>query len=231
MSLTENPATLSEIVMEFSRDNPSSRYRELQRLYIELHESGEKRLGLPPEQTFNGMSLMPQLARIKNLILRTGARSILDYGSGKGQQYAPMQLKVADGTIYDGVIDYWGVDDVHCYDPCYFPYSALPTARFDGVVSTDVLEHCPEQDVDWIIGEIFGFAERFVYANIACFPAKKTLPNGENAHCTIRPLAWWQERLEAATASRPGLVWEVWVQTLIQTDLGPKLQEQRIGRG
>ena len=32
-----------------------------------------------------------------------------------------------------------------------------------------------------------------MFANIACYPANKTLPNGENAHCTVRPVAWWQK--------------------------------------
>jgi hypothetical protein len=66
------------------------------------------------------------------------------------------------------------------------PFSALPEGRFDGVVCTDVLEHCPEEDLPWIVGELFGYARLFVFANVACYPAAKKLPNGENAHCTIR---------------------------------------------
>lgn len=217
--------------MSYSRANPSPRYRELQTMYRELHEGGEKNLGLPPEQTFNGMSLMPQLQRIKDLIARTGARTVLDYGSGKGQQYAPMLLKDAAGVTYDGVLDFWGVDGVLCYDPCYQPYSILPEGRFDAVVSTDVLEHCPEQDVPWIIDEIFSYAERCVYANIACYPAKKHLPNGENAHCTIKPIEWWRQHVLAASERRPNLALEIWVQSLVSTPAGMRLEEQRIGRG
>src|SRR5262245_2535234 len=144
--------------MPYSRSNPSPRYCELQTMYLQLHENGEKNLGLPPEHTFNGMSLMPQLRRIKNLLTRTGALTVLDYGCGKGQQYAPMLLKDETGDTYDGVIDFLGVDDVHRYDPCYRPYSTLPEGRFDAVISTDVLEHCPEQDVPWIVDEIFSYA-------------------------------------------------------------------------
>ena len=55
----------------------------------------------------------------------------------------------------------------------------------------DVLEHCPEQDLRWIVAEIFGFANRFVFANVASYEAMTTLPNGENAHCTVRPSEWW----------------------------------------
>ena len=217
--------------MTYSRANPSPRYRELQTMYRQLHEGGETKLGLPPEQTFNGMSLMPQLQRIKELLDLTGARTVLDYGSGKGQQYGSLVLKdAAKGVTYKNVIEYWGVDDVHCYDPCYQPFNTLPQGRFDAVISTDVLEHCPEQDVPWIIDEIFSYAERCVYANIACYPAKKHLPNGENAHCTIKPPSWWDEILRAAAARRPHLVWEAWVEWLEAAPTGAVLRKQRIGR-
>ena len=33
------------------------------------------------------------------------------------------------------------------------------------------------------------------------------------AHCTIRPLEFWQGLFEAAAARRPGLLWELWVDT------------------
>jgi hypothetical protein len=216
--------------MNYSRANPSSRYRVLQAMYRELHETGETRLGQPPEATFSGKSLMPQLHKIRGIIERTGACNALDYGCGKGRQYEPMRIEGPDGTPYDGVIDYWGIDYVHCYDPCYELYSKLPEGRFDAVISTDVLEHCPEEDVPWIIEEIFSYAERCVYANIACYPARKHLPNGENAHCTIKPVDWWHEHISAAAAHRPELVWEVWLQSLSQTPGGLIMQEHRLAK-
>ncbi len=94
---------------------------------------------------------------------------------------------------------------MRCYDPGYAPHSARPPGRFDGVISTDVLEHCPEEDLAWILEEIFGYATRFVYLNVACYPARKTLPNGENAHATVRPPDWWRDKV--AAASRPELKW------------------------
>lgn len=215
--------------MPYSRSNPSPRYLELQQMYRQMHEQGEIQSGLPAEQTFNGMSLLPQLARIKSLIARTSANTVLDYGCGKGLQYDAVPITGPDGTTYESVIDFWDVTAVHCYDPCYVPYSKLPEGRFDGVICTDVLEHCPEQDVPWIIDEIFGYAEQFVYANVACYPARKHLPNGENAHCTIKPAAWWEDILRSAASRRPGVLWDVWVQSEMQTPEGRRIGEERIG--
>lgn len=214
-------------MMTHDREHPSARYRELLRLYRQMHEEGERFMGLPARDTFPGKSLLPQAARIRRLIAATGAQVLLDYGSGKGRQYEPVPVKDEAGQTWAGVLDYWGVDEVVCYDPCYAPFAALPQGEFDGVVCTDVLEHCPEEDMSWIIAELFGYAARFVFANVACYPAEKRLPTGENAHCTIRAPAWWRAQFEtAAAAARAGVVWEVWIQSY---DTEGRLVEERIG--
>jgi FkbM family methyltransferase len=189
----------------YSRAQPSPRYRELIELYGRMHTHGEQKLGIPAEKTFPGTSLAKHVPRIKRLIERTGARTILDYGAGKGLQYRPQKVVVDGEHVADGIGEYWDVDEVRCFDPGYAPHSALPEGKFDAVVSTDVLEHCPEEDLPWILDEIFGYADRFVYLNVACFPARKTLPNGENAHITVRPPQWWRELVGAHATT----LWEL----------------------
>lgn len=197
----------------YSRAQPSPRYQELLASYQRLHDEGEAMLGLPAEDTFPGISLLPQASRIKALIDATGAKTILDYGSGKGDQYRATDVTLPpDGNQWPDIRTYWGVNEIRCFDPGYAPYSVLPVERSDGVISTDVLEHCPEEDVPWIIDEIFSRAARFVFANIACYPAKKHLPTGENAHLTIRRPDWWQQIIEATAARYPGIKWEFWIE-------------------
>jgi hypothetical protein len=178
-----------------------------------MHVEGENFLDIKPEDTFPGLSLPPQAGRIKKLIDATGARRILDYGSGKGQQYLARDVALpgVPGT-WPSVQAYWGIEHIQCYDPAYEPFSELPRGAFDGVISTDVLEHCPEEDIPWILEEIFSYARKFVFANVACYPAKKRLPTGENAHCTIRPKEWWDEQILHAAEKNPGVRYEFWVQ-------------------
>jgi hypothetical protein len=97
------------------------------------------------------------------------------------------------------------------------------------VISTDVLEHCPEDDLPWIVAEMFAFAERFLYATVACFPAKKRLPSGENAHCTIRPPAWWEDLFQRVAASSPGIYWEL--SASVRTADGAPAGEERLTAG
>jgi hypothetical protein len=193
----------------YSRRAPGPRYRDLIEQYQFLHENGETRLGIPPGRTFAGQSLPRQAPHIKQLIRRTGSLSILDYGSGKGHQYGLRRVTDAgDGIDYPDIKSYWGAKEIRCYDPGYSPFSELPTGTFDGVICTDVLEHCAEEDIAWILNELFAFARKFVYANIACFPARKRLPSGGNAHCTIKPVEWWREQIEQAARANPALVYE-----------------------
>jgi hypothetical protein len=70
-----------------------------------------------------------------------------------------------------------------------------------------VLEHVPEEDVPWVIDELFSHSSKFVYAVATCYPAKKSLPNGENAHCTVMPPDWWRGQMETAARRHPGVDW------------------------
>lgn len=189
----------------WTRENPSPRYRELLAQYQEMHVEGETRLNLAPQDTFSGKSLSEHVAPIRNLVAACGARTILDYGAGKGQQHARRDFALQDGTRVSSLREHWGVDSVTLYDPAYVPHSALPTGKFDVVICTDVLEHCPESDMRWIVSELFDHAHKHVYANVACYPAEKTLPSGENAHCTIRPPAWWRALLAGISADHAGV--------------------------
>lgn len=209
--------------MTYSRQNPSARYRDLIGMYQTMHQQGDARLNIPPEHMFPGQSLPRHAGTIKQLIDKFQVKTLLDYGCGKGQQYEPMNVNVPGVGTFPSIPAFWGVS-VHRYDPAYLPFTTLPTGKFDAAVCTDVLEHCPEEDIPWIIGEIFSYATRFVYANVACYPAKKSLPNGENAHATIRPMEWWKQFFEASAAANGNVAYLVLVEEQVQTPQGPTIK-------
>jgi hypothetical protein len=186
----------------YSRANPSPRYLELLQTYRELHRHGDELNDLAPDQTFDGRSLSPHVHLIRMAVQQHGLRSLLDYGCGKAKVHIEGHMTLPDGRKLRGLREIWGVDGIRLFDPGYAPYSELPTGTYDGVICTDVLEHCPEEDIDWIMGELFGFAEKFLFCTIACYPAKKNLPSGENAHITLKNPGWWIDRITAAAAGR-----------------------------
>jgi hypothetical protein len=195
--------------MTFTRANPSPEYASLLAQYQKLHAEGDPARGIPAEKFYPGNSLPAHAPAIRELVKQTRASSILDYGCGKGLQYSWTDLKMKDSTIAPTLKDYWGVANIHCYDPAVPKFMTLPTGRFDGVISTDVLEHVPTPDVDWILREIFTYADKFVFLNIACHKAKATLPDGRNAHTNAHPASWWKPRIETIAAAFPQVKYHV----------------------
>ncbi|MFP6685114.1 MAG: class I SAM-dependent methyltransferase [Polyangiaceae bacterium] len=186
----------------YTRDQPSPEYREMVEMYSMLHQEGaeserKKDDKRSATQTFSGKMLMEQAATNAELISRTGSQSLLDYGCGKGEAYEAKDIELAGGERAASLTDYWQIDELRRYDPGYEPFSQLPTASFDAVLCIDVLEHITEPDLPWVLNELFGYAQKFVFANIACYPAKKHLPNGQNAHCTVRSPEWWTGMIHA----------------------------------
>lgn len=198
--------------MNQSQHTPSKRYLELVSQCRDLHENGDRGRNIPSEKTFAGYSLYEQAVRIERMIRLTGAKRMLDYGCGKGKQYDAEIVDVPGDKQKRTIIDFWNVDVVHCYDAGYAPFSRKPEGTFDGVISTDMLEHCAEQDIPWILAELFAYADRFVFASIAAYASNKTLPNGDNAHVTVRALKWWRQHFAQAAAAKPNILWEIWVE-------------------
>jgi hypothetical protein len=204
LAMKEMPAAT-----EFSRGNPSPRYRELVALYQRMHVEGIPDQGIKPGNLFAGASIIPHLPMIKTMVMQTQSKSLLDYGSGKGLQYRATGITLRNGERIADIRSYLGVERIVCYDPGVREHATMPDEKFDGVVSTDVLEHCPEQDVAWILEEMFAAASKFLFANIASYPAAKTLPNGENAHCTVRPPEWWNEIILPIAEKYPHVVCKI----------------------
>jgi len=134
---------------------------------------------------FPGRSLLRVAWHVYDAVQRHGARTLLDYGCGQGQQYDRYNVH-----------EWWGVPRPALYDPAVARFAVRPQGSFDGVICTDVLEHVPRGELDAVLGHCFGSARKFVFFSICCRAAKKSLPNGMNCHVTIEEPAWWARRLQ-----------------------------------
>ncbi len=194
----------------------SPHYQKLIDLHAQLHRDGFN--GQAGENVFAGNSLLRHIPAIRKLAIATHAKTLLDYGSGKGAPYfRPGFFKDPTGK-YATALEAMGLQSVRCYDPGVPEFSQLPDGPFDGVVCTDVMEHVHEADVPTVLGEIFERAERFVFMNIASFRASKSLPDGSNAHATVRPISWWRNQL-ARVRKSPGVVYYVEIDFTRRPDL------------
>jgi hypothetical protein len=128
---------------------------------------------------------------ILELADRHGCKSILDFGCGKGGLMRRLTRDRSDLTV-------WG------YDP-FSPneqITEMPTRDFDMVVSTDMLEHVEEDDVPCVLGQMALMRSKVMLLVVSNRWAHQFLPDGNNAHATVKPLEWWQVKIAECTKAR-----------------------------
>lgn len=137
---------------------------------------------------FRGASMKGHTEAVADIVNRYQLKTLLDYGSGKGEQYDKMHLH-----------DRWGGIRPTCYDPGYPPIAEKPKGKFDGVICLDVAEHIPEVGIDDFLRDVVGYADKVALFCVFTELSRKFLPNGENCHLTVREPNWWIDRLAKAT--------------------------------
>lgn len=110
--------------------------------------------------------------------------SILDFGCGHGA------LMASISQAYPNIC-------VEGYDPGNPEHNCMPKRSFDAVVSADVFEHIEPEHLASTLQLISNQIIVAGWFRIACYPAKKHLPDGRNAHLIVESPAWWRQQLLA----------------------------------
>lgn len=108
-----------------------------------------------------------------------GAKSVLDYGCGKG---GLVRTLADSGFVASG------------YDPGIPEFSGDP-APSDFLICLDVLEHVEPGCLEAVLSHVASLAPVAFFV-IATRAAKHVLPDGRNAHLIINPCGWWEDRLK-----------------------------------
>jgi len=177
--------------MKYSRKNPSARYLQLITFYDEMQKNGylqtNGKIG-----NFDGTTV-PFFAKIiKKIIMQYRCKSLLDYGCGKAKYY--FNDFIVKNEKFPNLKDYWKVK-IKLYDPAVKQFNKFTSKKYDISICVDVLEHFPLEDIDWIIEDFLSKSLKVVFVNISCSYALALLPNGQNAHITVKSPKWWERKL------------------------------------
>lgn len=112
-----------------------------------------------------------------------GPRSVIDWGCSNGDLYR--QLK----------IDFEWIQHTAGYDPGNIDHSVLPQGEFESLVSLDVIEHFEPHDLRNTLALMQTKFTKSAYLLIACYPAKKFLTDGRNAHLIVENQDWWLQTI------------------------------------
>jgi ubiquinone/menaquinone biosynthesis C-methylase UbiE len=148
------------------------------------------------------------LDHVKQIVLGYKFNSILDIGCAQGKAVEAYRkvgkdaygIDVAQGAIAD-----CKKKGLNCKvaSVLNIPY---PENRFDAVITTDVLEHLKEEDVDQAIKEIIRVAKKYIFVRVAKSLEKrkdwvekikdkhKEYKDLENLHLTVYPRKYWGEK-------------------------------------
>ncbi len=176
--------------------NYSTKGLELIELYKQMAQQGyETRDGGHIENAFSDFELQHYRIQLKTIISFFETKSLLDYGSG-GSNW---NLK---GFHDNGqsAREYFNVETVKKYDPAR---GLDERSKVDAVICFDVLEHIHILDVCKVIRDLFDHAGKLLVINVACYSAAALLPNGENAHITVRQPLWWKGVVDTISIDYP----------------------------
>lgn len=112
------------------------------------------------------------------------------------------ELRAYRDTLKPIFSQYFDVDKAFRYEPA----RQIDERKLaDCVTSFDVLEHVFISDIPNVIRDILSYAKKLVIVNVACYPARALLPNGENAHITVRPPLWWKGMFDSIAVEYPNV--------------------------
>lgn len=114
-------------------------------------------------------------------VLAMKPASVLDFGCGKGGLVRALQAAGVDAAGFD---------------PGVAEFELFPERHFDLVTCLDVLEHVEPEHLVSTMERLVTAGDR-AYAVISTVPAKKLLPNGQNAHLIVQPARTWVSLIQA----------------------------------
>src|SRR5690606_14639538 len=141
--------------------------------YKALHK--QKRYGI------SGDSLVENLFSVAD----RQTTSVLDYGCGQSDTGTKLAAMLGTKVLCQ-------------YDPAVEGRDSPIKGKYYLCICTDVLEHIPEEELDKVFKDITKHTDKEVIFVIALREAAQILPNGENAHCTVKPKEWWEDKLKTA---------------------------------
>ena len=108
--------------------------------------------------------------QIRVLMDKYNAKTVLDYGCGKGSQYRDL---VAYGMLHDQVTEPMtfqtriNAESVYKFDPCVKEFEIEPAGeQFDAVICTQVLGGIPDVDIPWLKNKLMNYATKFVFIGL-----------------------------------------------------------------
>lgn len=177
----------------------SNKGKKLIELYDTMAANGyDREDGTRINDVYNDFELRKFRNLVRPYFAKYEVTSLLDYGCG-GSDWDTVNF---DEETSATAKEFFGIDTVSYYEPAR---DIDERQKVECVSCFDVLEHVFISDVVTVLRDIFSYAEKLVVINIACYDSAAKLPNGENAHITVRDPMWWKGILDSVSIDFPSV--------------------------
>jgi len=178
--------------------------------YLESVELGKK--FQKENSTWGGDDCKNYHNQIRTLMDKYNAKTVLDYGCGKGRQYEEFvsyglpEYQVSEPMTFDTRIN---AESVYKFDPCVEKFDIEPLGQqFDAVICTQVLGGIPDADMSWLRDKLMNYATKFVFIglhSVNILPkSKKRMYDARYVNYN-RTVEWYQNQFK--DWSGPSLYW------------------------
>ena len=176
----------------------SRKFDDLVLMYKEMADNGYTRSNgefIASDKVYGDLEPHRHKTYLKKIFQKFNIKTLLDYGSGKGD----WNKKIDD---QESLKDFLKLDKIFQYEPAL---NKIDKKRSDCSICFDVSEHVFISDIPYVIHDIFSYSTKLVVINVACYKASALLPNGENAHITVRPPMWWKGCIDTVANNFPDI--------------------------
>lgn len=181
----------------FRADAPSRAFRELSRV-------AQSR---PPDSPRNGEMAAGDSAAgagdLARLLEECHAVSVLDCRLNAVPSTSIMRVP--------GVANA-GIEQVVTFDPTGTLREEAHARRLDAAVCLDALAFVPDDDIPWLLGQLFTRARRLLYCVVLDQPERLDPATATRLRRRSRTVEWWQYQFETVARHHPAVRWRLHIQ-------------------
>ena len=178
----------------FSADRPSQGLRRLRSRITGLSGESGKRRNAPS----SGVSR--KCAGMAELLQDSHAQSLL---------YCRIKALSADTSVHIP----GDVRSIQHMDPLADSPGKIARAKFDAVLCTNLLEFVPDDDVPWLLEQLFTRASQLLYCRVGDLPAASQSAHIDHPRPWRRNTEWWHYQFHLVGRRHPEVRWQLHLET------------------
>ncbi len=181
----------------FSRENPSQAFKDLCNAAQDPQIISRRNDSEPTKTVRSNQTGLAQLLEA------CSARTVLD---------CRISVATPGSILQFPAVAKAGIEQLVEFDPTAHLEQAASSECVDAVVCLETLDFVPDDDIPWLLRQLFERSKRLVYCEVSIKPASQYLANGARLDRRNRPVEWWQYQFELVARHFPAVRWRLCIQ-------------------